>query len=470
MKLNFKAILFAAMTAFMSVSCVDGLEIARPELQDVDATSVELTTLVSSDAARVRPYNVYTLKLSSADGGIVLDAKFATDGQPLHSAVFTAATGDVRKNNYLTGANGTTLTIGGITYPVADGKLKVTLEGGVYALSGVVSVKPEDAAPAYYDLSWAGEAIKFKELPTKTTLTKVLSAKSNVASGTKTVTVQLATDGFTKEFDMTAFKDVYKGKGAYLAADFYTEDGYLAAGTYKPSADPQNPKAGEYVIGWDPGDLWNIGIAFENWGTCWWTVDNADPVGQKITAGEIYVSLDEESKEYTIEIDNGVQFAKFVGTIPAVTKPDPVEPDVNFDGAILVGIGGWIDYSMFGMNMLGIDFYTDGCTVSNSWWNYTYTGSGNHLKLELYAEGGVVAPGEYEIVAVSDAPKAFQVKAGDASGGSEWGTITDGARASAEKITDGTLTVEQNGGNYIVTIESSVCKARYVGPLAAPAQ
>jgi hypothetical protein len=34
------------------------------------------------------------------------------------------------------------------------------------------------------------------------------------------------------------------------------------------------------------------------------------------------------------------------------------------------------------------------------------------------------------------------------------------------KIEDGTLTVEENGGNYVITIKSSAMNLRYEGPLA----
>ena len=468
----------------------------------------------------------------------------------------------------------------------------------------------------------------------------------------------LSDGNFTSEMDMTTYQTVYKGAGNYLAIDLYSEDGYLAAGTYTPSAAGGAINKGEYGIGWDPGDIYNIGMAFENWGTCWWTVDeNANPQtsAQKITEGAITVAL--AGNTYTITIDNSDLYAQFVGEIPAVTKPaepaDPWEiagsvvfqhegltftmtddtannqtsggaalegvslywvqvkdaagnlvaeldlvtkqgatsiageykvtsyPDEvgeagngfyfdlgamgwgegimsggtilygpdgtayvvdaevskvkvtenkgqttiivkgtsngatiagkyvigevqedeggegeggacgcdcdackdctgggeggddegdSFNGTMLVGVGGWIDYGMFGMNMLGLDFYSAGCEVTNSWWQYTYTGSGYHLKLEIYCEGGVVTPGVYQITTVESAPEPGQVKAGDASGGSEWYSVADGAATLVGKIEDGTVIVEQSGDTYTVTIQSSICNARYVGPLAAPAQ
>ena len=348
MKLNFKAILYAAVSAFMAASCTEGIIDLRPELQDVEATSVELTTLVSSDAARVRPYNVYTLNLSNADGSVVLDVKFVSDGQPLHAAVYNAATGGVARNTYMTGAKGTKLTLAGVAYQVVDGAIKVTEEAGVYALAGTVAVVPEvveegaTAQKSYYTLSWTGaEAIKFKELPVMTKLTNLLSFTNNVKNGTNSVTLQLATKDITSEFDMTTYQNVLKGTGNYLAVDFYSEKGYLKPGTYKPSKDPKNPQAGEYVIGYDTTvEFWGQTYEVYDWGTCWWTVTDGKTVDAegkntavKVTAGDIIVALD--GNTYTIDIDNGVQLAQFVGEIKDLVEPEkPADPFADMSADI----------------------------------------------------------------------------------------------------------------------------------------
>lgn len=48
--------------------------------------------------------------------------------------------------------------------------------------------------------------------------------------------------------------------------------------------------------------------------------------------------------------------------------------------------------------------------------------------------------------------------------GTCWWTVNDGT-TSAEKILDGTLTVEVDGETYTITIESSTVNARYIGNL-----
>ena len=463
MKLNFKAILFAAVAAFMAASCAEGtLELQRPGLENVDATKVELTTVVSSDAARVRPFYVYELTLSSGDGSVVLDAKFVSDGQPLHGAVYSPAEfATAHKNSYLTGADGTTLTVNGVTGQVVAGDIKVTAESGAYTVSGVVQVSVPaadggQATTAYYDLTWAAEpvAVKFAELPTLTKLTKVQSATSNVASGTKSVTVQLASEDGSQ----------------FLAVDFYSEDGYLAAGTYKASAEGGVIKAGEFGIGWDPGDIFNIGYAFTDWGTCWWTVADGVATAQKILSGEIYVAYDAKTKEYTIDIDNGTQYAQFVGKIPALTVPDPVKPG-GFDGTLLTTVLTATPQAQY--NQVVLQIGTDGvsATMDPATWQTTYSGTGTIFNLTIHAEadanGGTYIPtGKYDAADGTTDPFTWQV-----TGGNEWMTwgsyvieVADGTPATTP-LTEGTVWVGAKDGQYIINIEVGDTKYRYTGPI-----
>ncbi len=452
MKLNFKAILFAAMAAFMSASCVEGtLELRRPGLEDVDATKVELTTLVSSDAARVRPFYVYELTLSSADQSVVLDAKFVSDGQPLHAAVYSpAAFAEAHKNTYVTGADGTTLTVNGTVCQVVNGNIKVTAESGAYTVSGVVEVTvPETNESAYYDLTWGAEpvAVKFKALPTLTTLTKVLNATSNVANGTNTVTVQLSTDGWSQEMDMETWQTTYTGTGAYLAVDFYSEDGYLAAGTYRAGADPANPQPGEFVVGYDTTVDWGWGpMEMKDWGTCWWTVDNAAPVAQKILSGEIYVAFNSKTKEYTVDIDNGYQYAKFVGEIPALTKvekPGGGNEDEVLNADIVIEKSG---LTLIKEDDTAANTSADGAPLSGVtlWYVALQDATGSNAAIfDLVTEQGSESlAGEYKVTSYPD-------EVGEAGNGfdlnfPEWGLVMSG----------GTILYD-NGNTYVIDAETS---------------
>ena len=457
----------------MSASCVEGtLELLRPGLENVDATKVELTTLVSSDAARVRPFYLYGLTLASADETVVLDAKFVSDGQPLHAATYSPASfADAHKNTYVTGPDGTTLTVNGVKGQVVDGNLKVTESAGSYAVSGTVKVvvpatEDQEEVTAYYELAWGAEpvAIKFKELPTLTKLTNVLSASSNVASGTKSVTVQLATDGISKEYDMTTYQEVWTGTGAYLAADFYSEDGYLAAGTYMPSADPLNPQPGEYVIGWDPGDLWNIGMVFENWGTCWWNVNNGTTSATKVTAGEIYVAYDKKSKTYTIDIDNGTQYAQFVGEIPALTpadKPAGGEQDEVLVADIV------IEKSVPTLNMAddtAANGKADGSPLSGVTLYYVELVDAGGEKVAIFdlvtEEGAQSLAGEYKVTSypdeVGEAGNGFDLNFPDWGLVMSGGTILyDGGNTYVIDAETSTVTVQEKDGAYKIVVKGT---------------
>ena len=659
MKLKFATILFALSVVASMTSCTEeGL--GQGQLPPL-AGDVDLTEVLATDGSRVSPNYVLGVELGTAGAskegsGAVLDVKFTSATPTLQAGAYTEASAAYAgAGNYITGAEGTKLYLNGEAHLVTAGTINVAVNDATYKIEGILKLSNGEN----YSISWTGTGLAWNDLPQLKKLNTVMSAQSNVANGTKTVTLNLGDGNFTSEMDMTTYQTVYKGAGNYLAIDLYSEDGYLAAGTYKPSADPTNPQKGEYVIGYDTTMAWGDQVyEMKDWGTCWWTVDeNAVPQtsAQKITTGDITVAL--AGNVYTITVDNSDLYAQFVGEIPAVTKPaepaDPWEvsgsivfqheglsytmtddtannqtsggaalegvslywiqvtdaagnlvaeldlvtkqgatslageykvtsyPDEvgeagngfyfdlgamgwgegimsggtilygpdgtayvvdaevskvkvtenkgqttiivkgtsngatiagkyvigevqedeggegeggacgcdcdackdctgggeggddegdSFNGTMLVGVGGWIDYGMFGMNMLGLDFYSAGCEVTNSWWQYTYTGSGYHLKLEIYCEGGVVTPGVYQITTVESAPEPGQVKAGDASGGSEWYSVADGAATLVGKIEDGTVIVEQSGDTYTVTIQSSICNARYVGPLAAPAQ
>ena len=651
MKLKLATILFAASVMASITSCEEK-NLGEAQLPPL-AGEIVLTDVLGTSGSRVSPNYVLGVELGNSSGA-VLEAKFASPAPTLQSGAYTEASAAyATAGNYITGAEGTTLTLNGEKHLVTAGTINLNAVDGTYTLKGIVKLNNGEN----YSISWNGSGLVWDGLPQLKTLNTVLSAQSNLASGQKSITLNLSDGNFTSEMDMTTYQTVYKGSGNYLAIDIYSEDGYLAAGTYKPSAQGGAINKGEYGIGWDPGDIYGIGMVFENWGTCWWTVnETATPQtsAEKILTGDITVALN--GTVYTITVDNGDLYAQFVGEIPQVTKPaapaDPWEisgsvvfqheglsytmtddtanngtaaggalegvslywvqindaagnlvaeldlvtkqgatslageykvtsyPDEvgeagngfyidlgamgwgegvmsggtilygpdgtayvidadksqikvtenkgqtiiivkgttngatiagkyvigeaqedeggeggsgcgcdcdgckdctgggeggdddggdSFNGVQLIGLGGWIDYGMFGMNMVGIDLYSAGCEVTNSWWQYTYTGTGNHLKLELYCEGGVITPGVYQIVTVGSAPEPGQVKAGDDSGGSEWYSIADGTPTLIGKITDGTVTIEQSGDIYTLTVQSSICNAQYVGPLAAPA-
>lgn len=477
MKLNFKAILLAAMVTFMSVSCEEGILDRSPKWDDVVAEKVELTDVLFSDGERVRPYYLFSVKLGTTGAtetsGVVLDAKFVSNELALHAATYAPAAGSERRNTYITGENGTKLIINGEAHQVVSGNIVITLADGNYSLSGVVKLDNE----AVYDLGWTGGALSFGELPALTKLTTVLTAQSNAMMGAKTVTVKLGTEGLTSEFDMNTFQNVIKGTGSYLSVDFYSEDGYLAAGNYKPCADTANPQPGEYVIGYDFVSEWFSG---ENWGTCWWTVGAENTVAQKLTAGDIIVEMSAE-KVYTVAIDNGELYVEFAGAIPALTKPDKPQGGGDTGSSVeeypvLLSAGDQFEqYSQVVLQFASTDALTlDPATGA-------YSGTGKVFMLTINAakdeNGSLYIPtGEYAV----DPQGASQPFTWQATGGMPewnfyWGSliydVVNGERSVIE-LKEGTVWVGAKDGKYIINFESGDMKIRYTGAiqgLATPA-
>ena len=190
---------------------------------------------------------------------------------------------------------------------------------------------------------WTG-SFPFTQDPEPLVLSVVQQAQANKDS--KLVTMQLATEGISQEFDMTTYQTVWKGEGKYLALDLYSEDGYLHDGQYRASAQGGVVNAGEFGIGYDATVEWgDQTFTMPDWGTCLWTVTGGKATAEKITSGLVSVTSREEKvddKDVTIwTIYWGEEFPKeliFEGAIPALTKPKkpsgPVNPDYLYTETI----------------------------------------------------------------------------------------------------------------------------------------
>lgn len=187
--------------------------------------------------------------------------------------------------------------------PAKEGFITVGKRDGQYTLIAQINGSV---------FTWKG-TLPFVDDPAPLALTVLRQASANKDS--QLVTVQLAESG------------VESGSGKYLALDLYSSDGYLHDGAYVASAEGGVVNAGEFGIGWDPGDLWNIGFEFTNWGTCLWTVSGETSTAEKITEGLVTVSGREEKvdgKDVTIwTIYWGKDYPRellFEGAIPTLTK------------------------------------------------------------------------------------------------------------------------------------------------------
>lgn len=458
MKLKLATILFAA-SVMVSITSCEETNLGQAQLPPL-AGEVVLTDVLGTSGSRVSPNYVLGVELGNS-AGAVLEAKFASPAPTLQSGAYTEASASyATAGNYITGAEGTTLTINGEKHLVTAGTINLNAVDGTYTLNGIVKLNNGEN----YSVSWTGSGLAWNDLPQLKTLNTVLSAQSNLANGVKSVTLNLSDGNFTSELDMTTYQTVYKGAGNYLAIDLYSEDGYLAAGTYKPSAQGGAINNGEYGIGWDPGDIYNIGMAFENWGTCWWTVDEtATPQtsAEKITTGDITVALN--GTVYTITVDNGDLYAQFVGEIPAVTKPatPPTPPVLLGDYPYVVGMTD--QYEQY--KSVIVQFAsTDKVAYNGMGW----TGTGKVLNLTINAakdgDNFYIPTGQYAVnLDGAENPFTWQGTGGmDLSewgmGYMYWGTyisdIVDGTSTVTE-LKDGTIWVGAKNGEYILHMNTA---------------
>ena len=240
---------------------------------------------------------------------------------------------------------------------IGNAILKKTTVNGNNAKEGFITVTKKEGQyviTAQIDgqvLTWTGTLDNFKADPAPLQLNVLQQAQKN----TGLVTLQLASAEFTSEFDPNTWQTVLKGDGKYLAIDIYSSDGYLHDGEYTPCEVPGVINEGEFGVGWDPGDLYGVGMIFTDWGTCLWTVTpEGNNTAEKITSGLVTVSSREEENATIWTIYWGVDYPVqliFEGAIPALTKPKPVntapthtyteddlQPVTDQQGAVVAGV------------------------------------------------------------------------------------------------------------------------------------
>ena len=190
--------------------------------------------------------------------------------------------------------------------------------------------------------------------------------------------------------------------------------------------------------------------------------DQSKANGKVLKSGTIDVAKNEDHYRLVfnvIDVDGNPYRTKWEGQIVYEPEEAPasfVELTQNF---------GIIDYTAMGVNMVGIELGTSGVVgTPNGYWGNDYSGTGNYIKLEIYSTDGKIAPGTYKACAEGGVIGAGEFGIGYngqyGASGTTWYTL-GGGETSYEFITDGTVTVEANGDDYKITIESSVVNARY---------
>ena len=469
MKLIYK--LFAVAASILALSsCVESA--IGPMTGKYEKPVVyEMNTLASQSVEKGDKYRTFTVELSGDNASMTL--KMVSDKYFLADGSYTPAPADqAKKNTYIVGNGGTTFN----NIPVETGSIKVAQGEGTYSFAGMLWLADESVIEIKSTV-----ALVYEADPEPIRLTTLLSATSNVASGTKSLTINLGTDGISSTSEPPTWQPVWTGTGNYLALDIYSADGYLHEGTYTASAAGGTINEGEFGIGWDPGDIWNIGIAFENWGTCWWDVaGGAATINQKVTEGSVTVTR--KGSKWVIELVSGegksMLWTKFEGAIDALTDP-ALGGGGNVDDTDYVELTKLLSATK-NQGLLTINMAQDGIssTTDPNTWQTIWEGEGNYLAADIYSADGKLYTGEYKACAVGGTVGEGEFGIGYDTTvdwgwgpmemkdwGTCWWTVADGA-TSAVKILDGTMTVAMEGDNVVIKLKSSIVNAKFTYPVA----
>lgn len=469
MKLIYK--LFAVAASILALSsCVESA--IGPMTGKYEKPVVyEMNTLASQSVEKGDKYRTFTVELSGDNASMTL--KMVSDKYFLADGSYTPAPADqAKKNTYIVGNGGTTFN----NIPVETGSIKVAQGEGTYSFAGMLWLADESVIEIKSTV-----ALVYEADPEPVRLTNLISATSNLANGTKSLTINLGTDGISSTAEPPTWQPVWTGTGNYLALDIYSADGYLHEGTYTASAAGGTINEGEFGIGWDPGDIFNIGMAFENWGTCWWDVtDGAVTINQKVTEGSVTVTR--KGSKWVIELVSGegksMLWTKFEGAIDAVTDP-ALGGGGNVDDTDYVELTKLLSATK-NQGLLTINMAQDGIssTTDPNTWQTIWEGEGNYLATDIYSADGKLYTGEYKACAVGGTVGEGEFGIGYDTTvdwgwgpmemkdwGTCWWTVADGA-TSAVKILDGTMTVAMEGDNVVIKLKSSIVNAKFTYPVA----
>ena len=469
MKLIYK--LFAVAASILALSsCVESA--IGPMTGKYEKPVVyEMNTLASQSVEKGDKYRTFTVELSGDNASMTL--KMVNDKYFLADGNYTPAPADqAKKNTYIVGNGGTTFN----NIPVETGSIKVAQGEGTYSFAGILWLADESVIEIKSTV-----ALVYEADPEPVKLSTVLSATSNLANGSQTVTMQLAQDGIYSEWDMNTYQTIWHGEGNYLAIDLYSADGYLHEGTYSASVVGGVVGEGQFGIGYDTTVDWGWGpMEMKDWGTCWWSVSNGAATAKKILEGTINVS--KKGSKWVIELISGegkeMIWAKFEGAVDALTDP-ALGGGGNVDDTDYVELTKLLSATK-NPGVLTINMAQDGIssTTDPNTWQTIWEGEGNYLAADIYSADGKLYTGEYKACAVGGVVGEGEFGIGYDTTvdwgwgpmemkdwGTCWWTVADGA-TSAVKILDGTMTVAMEGDNVVIKLKSSIVNAKFTYPVA----
>lgn len=443
-----------------SESAIDDLQGIYKAPEDCTFVSARNVSVDKTDGG----LRIFDVAFTTSSGD-VLNMKLAGDTYFLHAAAFTPAQAEsVKKGNYIIGADGSTFKPnGGSALAITRGQVILAKEGDDYTLSGSAWLEDGNVIRLH-----GGGTLVYLPDPEPVALTKCLSYSNNNPNGNTTISLVLASEGVSSSFDPATYQTVYSGNGNFLSVDFYSADGRLEPGVYAP-ADASAMQPMTYGNGWDPGDLWGIGMVFENWGTCWWNVADGATAARHIEDGEISVEC--TGGIYTISYNKDGIFFRFTGAIEGMPSDGEGDNPVEY-----TEISNFLSAAV-NESVLSVQLASDGISLTpNAWGGNDVTGDGNYLKIDFFTADGSLPPGTYtpaDNTAMQPFNFAMGYDPGDIWGmgidfknwGTAWMTRADG-NESGVNITDGTIQVETDGTDYVITLTSSAANIRYSGKLS----
>ena len=386
-------------------------------LQGIFQAPTEVSAFTSADCTyeKVDGKRLFTLNLS--DGATTLVATLVGDSYCLTSNTYTEASASTaKKGNFILGqtsVNGTQVQSGSITVnqtPIDEVHSSYTLKAVLFL---------EDGTP--YRMSWAGDfAFEPEAVGIAYFFEDVVTPQEDPGVSKHTLTFHNASDN-----EVAAVFELLLASGDNEIAGSYTCAEYASA-----------------------AGLMCNGYNFPDWGISGGSYYLADGERVDIQAGET-LTVSKADGVYLFKGSSGFEFQA---------------------GVQLSKFGNLTDYSVYGMQMIGVEFLSASVTAVPGDWGMTYGGDGQYLKLELYSADGTLAPGSYKACAEGGTIGAGEFGIGYdgmfGASGTTWYTVTAG-EATGAYVADGELEVVKAGDVYTVTLTSSLVTARYVGKLAA---
>ena len=389
----------------------------------------------------------------ASQAGDKLVLELVADTYYIPGITFTGgSTANVKAGNYLADASSFSPAGGNTQALNTEGTLAVTKDEDHYTVAGYLWTVEGKAfrVEAAFDAVFEPE----KEAQRMDVLIDAKALESSVlvyiASGEIAVSPDLAGNPF------------FTGDGKVLMMELSSPDGKLYPGTYTVGEEAK------------PGDFWTYeyapGMYFTGGsGTNWFDVKADGYTVSNLNAGIITVT--KTGSSYTIEYKDEASevWVAYTGPIEAL----------DYEVIDYVALTQAVQVAKTGENTLTLRLASEGVTATwiADYQYYMFGGTGNYMTLEIYTADGTLAAGTYT-PQTGEALSAGQFAPGYSwdyeyapgmfytiAGGSSWYTLVEGAETSAF-ITDGVVTVSYEGDVCILTLESSVANAKFIGNLA----